>query len=62
MLGKLTSLIVGTIRKVLSPITLSDGTVLPEGAILGIDTHEAVFNQSRLERPEVFDGMRYFIL
>jgi cytochrome P450 len=51
-------MLVGTIRKVLSPLTLSDGTVLPVGTVLGVDSHNAIFNNSTLENPAEFDGLR----
>jgi len=50
---------VGTIRKVLKPLTLPDGTQLAVGTLLGMDTQNAVFNHSTLEKPDVFDGFRF---
>nr|ULA45396.1 cytochrome P450 monooxygenase NecE [Nectria sp. HLS206] len=55
-------LLVGTIRKVLKPLELSDGTVLPKGALLGLNTHDAVFKYTTLDDPEVFDGLRFYKL
>jgi len=51
--------LVGTIRKVLKAMTLPDGTHLPVGTLLGMDTQNAVFNHSTLENPGVFDGFRF---
>ncbi|KEY74423.1 hypothetical protein S7711_04463, partial [Stachybotrys chartarum IBT 7711] len=52
----------GTIRKVLSPLKLPDGTVLPVGTVLGVDSHNAIFNNSTLENPGVSDGLRFYNL
>ncbi|KXX81153.1 Ent-kaurene oxidase [Madurella mycetomatis] len=52
-------MLVGTIRKVLKPMTLPDGTQLPVGTLLGMDTQNAIFNHSTLEKPDVFDGFRF---
>ncbi|KID81897.1 cytochrome P450 [Metarhizium guizhouense ARSEF 977] len=52
-------LLVGTIRKVLQPLELSDGTILPVGTLLGVNTQDAVFKHTNLENPKVFDGLRY---
>ena len=49
------------IRKVLKPLELPDGTVLPVGTILGIDTRNAVLQNSTLENPYEFDGFRYVV-
>ena len=46
------------IRKVLKPLKLPDGTVLPVGTILGVDTRNAVLQNSTLENPYEFDGFR----
>ena len=39
-------------------LTLSDGTVLPAGTILGVDVPNAVFANSTLDHPYEFDGFR----
>ncbi|KAI3324032.1 cytochrome P450 [Xylariaceae sp. AK1471] len=52
-------MLVGTIRKVTTAFTMADGTHLPVGALVGVDTHHNVFNHSTLENPEVFDGFRF---
>ncbi|KAM7199181.1 cytochrome P450 [Rhypophila sp. PSN 637] len=52
-------MLVGTIRKVTSAFTLADGTHLPVGALVGVDTYYNVFKHSTLENPEVFDGFRF---
>ncbi|KID93365.1 cytochrome P450, partial [Metarhizium majus ARSEF 297] len=54
--------LMGTIRKVLQPLELSDGTVLPVGTLLGVNTQDAVFKHTSLENPEVFDGLRFYNL
>lgn len=46
-------------RKVIQPLTLPDGTVLPVGTLLAVDTQNAVFNNSTLEDPHKFDGFRF---
>jgi hypothetical protein len=51
--------IVGTFRKVMQDLTLSDGTVLPKGTYVGTDVQNSVFNNSTLENPYEFDGFRY---
>lgn len=40
-------------------LTLSDGTVLPKGSYVGTDVQNAVFENSTLDDPYKFDGMRY---
>ncbi|KAK4867923.1 hypothetical protein LT330_007582 [Penicillium expansum] len=52
-------MLVGTIRKVTSPFTMADGTHLPVGVLVGVDTNHNVFKHSTLENPEVFDGFRF---
>lgn len=46
-------------RKVIQPLKLSDGTVLPVGTLLATDTQNAVFNNSSLDDPHKFDGFRF---
>jgi hypothetical protein len=46
-------------RKVIQPLKLPDGMVLPIGTLVAVDTHNAVFNHSSLKDPEKFDGFRY---
>ncbi|EUC44425.1 hypothetical protein COCMIDRAFT_98236, partial [Bipolaris oryzae ATCC 44560] len=52
-------LLIGTMRKVIQPLTLPDGTVLPVGTLLAVDTQNAVFNNSTLEDSHKFDGFRF---
>ncbi|KAF4628188.1 hypothetical protein G7Y89_g9964 [Cudoniella acicularis] len=52
-------MLVGTFRKVMKDITLSDGTRLPAGAYVGTNVQDAVFNNSTLEDPYKFDGFRF---
>ncbi|KAK2756649.1 hypothetical protein FQN54_005094 [Arachnomyces sp. PD_36] len=52
-------MLVGTIRKVTTPFTMADGTHLPVGALVAVDTYHNVFKHSTLENPEVFDGFRF---
>lgn len=49
----------GTFRKVLDDLTLSDGTHLPAGTYVGTDVQNSVFNNSTLENPYEFDGFRF---
>lgn len=51
--------LVGTIRKVTAAFTMADGTHLPVGALVGVDTQHNVFTHSTLENPDVFDGFRF---
>jgi hypothetical protein len=37
---------------------MPDGTVVPVGAIIAVDTQNAIFGNSTLENPYVFDGFR----
>lgn len=53
------TILLGTHRKVKKPVVLSDGTVLPVGTYIATDTRRACFDASMLEKPEVFDGLRY---
>lgn len=46
-------------RKVLKPLQLPDGTLLPVGTYLALDPQKAVFNNSGLEKPYEFDEFRY---
>ena len=43
----------------MTSFTLQDGTELPAGTYIATDIHNANFNNSTLENPEVFDGFRY---
>ncbi|KAI0911432.1 cytochrome P450 [Ustulina deusta] len=52
-------MLVGTIRKVTTAFTMADGTHLPVGALVGVDTQHNVFQHSTLENPDVFDGFRF---
>lgn len=38
---------------------MADGTHLPVGVLVGVDTNHNVFKHSTLENPEVFDGFRF---
>ncbi|KAL9616944.1 MAG: hypothetical protein Q9160_008214 [Pyrenula sp. 1 TL-2023] len=38
---------------------MADGTYLPVGALVGVDTKHNVFHHSTLENPDVFDGFRF---
>ncbi|KAL9122026.1 MAG: hypothetical protein Q9187_001418 [Circinaria calcarea] len=50
---------IGTIHKVVKPVKFSNGLEFPVGTLLAVDTQNAVFNNSTLPNPEVFDGFRY---
>ncbi|KAF7513037.1 hypothetical protein GJ744_011303 [Endocarpon pusillum] len=52
-------MLVSVIRKAMKSFSLSDGTFIPEGAILGFDIRNAVRNKSTLENPNEFDGFRF---
>ena len=52
-------LLVGTFRKVLDDLTLSDGTLLSAGTYLGTNVQIAVFDDSTLANPCEFDGFRF---
>ncbi|PYI01888.1 cytochrome P450, partial [Aspergillus sclerotiicarbonarius CBS 121057] len=52
-------MLVGTIRKVTKPLKIATGQVLPPGTMCGLDTHFIHFDQSPLENPTEFDGLRY---
>ena len=47
----------GMFRKCIRDVTLSDGTFLPKGAYVGINTQDAMFNHSTLADPYEFDGL-----
>lgn len=49
----------GTLRKVMTDMTLTDGTKLPAGTYLGTNPQSANFDNSTLENPKEFDGFRY---
>ena len=51
--------IVGTFRKVLQDLTLSDGTLLPSGTYVGTNVQNSVFDNSALANPYEFDGFRF---
>ncbi|KAG4429208.1 hypothetical protein IFR05_015311 [Cadophora sp. M221] len=52
-------MLIGTMRKVIQPLKLPDGMVLPVGTLIAVDTQNAVFDHSSLESPEKFDGFRF---
>lgn len=52
----------GVIRKVAKPLKVATGDVLPAGTICGVDTHHIHFNNTQLDNPEEFDGLRYVYL
>ena len=49
----------GTFRKVLDDLTLSDGSLLPAGTYVGTNVQNAVFDNSTLANPYEFDGFRF---
>ena len=46
----------------MQPLTLSDGTRLPRGAILNVPVHQVTHDPSVWVDPEHFDGFRFFNL
>lgn len=52
-------MLVGTLRKVMEPMVLSDGTKLPKGTYVGTNVQDAMFNHSMLPDANVFDGFRW---
>jgi cytochrome P450 len=49
-------------RKVLKPITLSDGTCLPPGTFVNAPTHALSHDAPLFPDPDNFDGLRFFKL
>lgn len=47
-------------RKVLRPLTLSDGTRLPRGIILTLPVHNITHDPANWPEPDSFDGFRFF--
>ena len=45
-------------RKVLEPLELPDGTMLPVGTLIALNAQNCVFDNFRLENPYEFDGFR----
>lgn len=59
---ELTFLLVAFVRKVLQPMTLSDGTHLPHGTMIGAPLHAMMHDPALVENPDVFDGYRWYKL
>ena len=45
-------------RKVLKPLELPDGTMLPVGTLLAFNVKDCAFQHSGLDNPFEFDGFR----
>ena len=45
-------------RKVLEPIPLPDGRILPVGSYFALDARKATFDESGLVNPYDFEGFR----
>ncbi|KEY71255.1 hypothetical protein S7711_02361, partial [Stachybotrys chartarum IBT 7711] len=47
-------------RKVLQPITLSNGQVIPAGVMIEVAAKSIMFDPERFDEPEKFDGLRFY--
>lgn len=47
-------------RKVLKPITLSNGQVIPAGCVVEVAAHSAMNDPKLVADPDVFDPLRYY--
>ena len=59
MIDLLTSELVSFKRKLMAPYTLSDGTYLPEGTIIGMASGPMAMSLRYHTSPETFDGLRF---
>ena len=47
-------------RKVLTEYTLSNGTILPAGSTVSVNSDAAHFNEKNYRNAQTFDGFRFY--